>query len=244
MLYNSEAFGPNGFDFNEILLRELWTNEQVTETHRAYMKRIMRKATGLYLDLEDTLYRYYKVECALQPREDLIREAEYARNFWHFVANKLVNTDDEQYEWTLVTGATRSGQIEEPLITFSRRNIANMSDFDKKLLQNGLTMAIVYKSYRELLDTAQINDRELKDGFCKEHIESYSDKEYDKIIDQSIGFIEKSIAAYDQFLGKSTKDPIDVIMDALDLEDSMMDEVETIVALYEAAREYIPTLTL
>lgn len=244
MLYNSEAFGEDGFDFNEILGREMWTDEMVTETHRAYMKRIMRKATELYLDLEDTLYRYYEVECALRDQEGPIRELEYARNFWHFMANGLVNADKDKYEWTLLTDETRTGQIVEPIITFSRRTKANMSDLDKKYLQNGLDMAIVYKSYRMLLDSAGIDDKGLRDGFCKSHVNAFTDKEYDILIEERAAWIENAIAAYDRLCGGSKKDPVDSIMDNLNLDDDVLSEIELVVALYEAAKEYLPTLAL
>lgn len=69
MLYNSVAFGSSGFDFNEIIRREHWDHVAIERTHRDYMKRIMRKATGLYQELEDTLYKFYDIEKNLSSRE-------------------------------------------------------------------------------------------------------------------------------------------------------------------------------
>ena len=69
MLYNSEPFGSSGFDFNEIIRREHWDHMVIERTHRDYMKRIMRKATGLYQELEDTLYKFYDIEKNLSSRE-------------------------------------------------------------------------------------------------------------------------------------------------------------------------------
>ena len=131
------------------------------------------------------------MECALRDQEGPIRELEYARNFWHFMANGLVNADEDKYEWTLLTDETRTGQIVEPIITFSRRMKANMSDLDKKYLQNGLDMAIVYKSYRMLLDSAGIDDKGLRDGFCKSHVNAFTDKEYDILIEERAAWIEE-----------------------------------------------------
>ena len=65
----SPFFGENGFDFTEAVAEKHWTQEQVDRERKAYLMRMMRKLTGLYQDMEDTLFKYYPIEYELQKRE-------------------------------------------------------------------------------------------------------------------------------------------------------------------------------
>lgn len=62
-------FGRDGFDFTEAVVEKHWTQEQVDRERKAYLMRMMRKLTGLYQDMEDTLFKYYPIEYELQKRE-------------------------------------------------------------------------------------------------------------------------------------------------------------------------------
>ena len=57
------------FDFNAIIQLQHWDDARVEQEHRSYMKRIMRKNTALYMELEETLYRYYDIRKALEEKE-------------------------------------------------------------------------------------------------------------------------------------------------------------------------------
>ena len=68
-LYNCPFFRRGELDFsNELLLRDL-SKEQIPPVCISYLKRIMRKATGLYQDMEDTMYLFYDIEKELEEKE-------------------------------------------------------------------------------------------------------------------------------------------------------------------------------
>ena len=68
IMLNSD-FGKDGFDFTDAILRWHWGEETIHNACVAYIKRIMRKATGLYQDMEDTLYHMYDIEKAMEEEE-------------------------------------------------------------------------------------------------------------------------------------------------------------------------------
>lgn len=59
----------SAFDFNAIIQLQHWDDARVEQEHRSYMKRIMRKNTALYMELEETLYHYYDIRMALEEKE-------------------------------------------------------------------------------------------------------------------------------------------------------------------------------
>ena len=61
----------SAFDFNAIIQLQNWDDAMVEQEHRRYMKRIMRKNTALYMELEETLYRYYDIRMALEEKEKI-----------------------------------------------------------------------------------------------------------------------------------------------------------------------------
>ena len=65
----SPFFGMDGFDFTEAVAEKHWTQERIDIERKAYLMRMMRKLTGLYQDMEDTLFKYYPIEYELQKRE-------------------------------------------------------------------------------------------------------------------------------------------------------------------------------
>ena len=61
----------SAFDFNAIIQLQHWDDARVEQEHRSYMKRIMRKNTALYMELEETLYHYYDIRMALEEKEKI-----------------------------------------------------------------------------------------------------------------------------------------------------------------------------
>ena len=241
MLYNSEAFGDSGFDFNEIIKREQWDQMVVDRTHRAYMKRILRKATGLYQDMEDTLYRYYEVEKILTDKEKPLAEGVRRQRFVEYLANGLVMTDEDQYEWTILTAEGRSGSQEEDLITFGRRTKMLLADFDKKLLQDGLLLSIVYRKYCELVEDKTLDDESL-DELREKHITGMSEKEFDKLMDERIELLQNALDSYNKICGGSKKDPVDQFMDYYQYDDDMYDQSNEVCQLFETIKDVLPKL--
>lgn len=65
-LSDSEFFGKDGFDFTEAIRVHGWNQERIDREHKAYMMRVMRKSTGLYQEMEDTMWRLYPIEYELE----------------------------------------------------------------------------------------------------------------------------------------------------------------------------------
>lgn len=63
------------FDFSDARLRGM-NSDQIEAQSIIYMKRILRKNTELFLELRETLCRYYEIEKALE-----LREKEYRYKF-------------------------------------------------------------------------------------------------------------------------------------------------------------------
>ncbi len=243
-LQNSPAFGPRGFDFSEIIRLEHWSEDRITKTHKAYMKRIMRKATNLYQTMEDTLYRYYEVEQALKEREKTLvgrKEAEAvknrARKFIAFITGGVVNPDEDQYEWTVQTSA-RGATAD--LITFSRRLKMNLGDFQKTLLGDGFKLAIIYDKYLELLEDGSLEEDTLEDVRVALS-DKMSDKQFDQLLDARLPILEDELGAFTAKFGRK-KDPVDAIMDAYELEDADFAVADRLATLYQAVADALKSL--
>ncbi|MDO4322286.1 MAG: tubulin-like doman-containing protein [Lachnospiraceae bacterium] len=237
VLTGSPFFGEAGFDFSEIIRLEHWTQERINRTHDSYMRRILRKNTYLYQQLEYTLYRYYEVRRALEEIESVYAATYQAQTFAELFAYGVVNADEDEYEWTVRIN-TRGGNIE--IMTFGRKTTAKMGGFEKGLLGDGLKLAIVYNRFRELLDRQEIKMDELTE-LKNDLIDTMTDKELDQMIDARVGILQKSLESYTSLYGRA-KDPIDAMLEAYKLDDDMIDPAEQVQKFYEAVQEAINTI--
>ena len=195
-LYGCPSFGPEGFDFSEVAPLADWPEDRITETHRSLMKRILRRATGLYQTLEDTLYRYYEVETALRERDKLLTKGKTAERFVTFYLSGVINPDDDLYEWTVQTGPDAATD----LITFSRRFRASMDDLQRKLFGDGLRLAIVYDRYCAMLDDGIVTEESL--GRIRDAVSmKMSDREYDRMLDERLAVLAEEMKAFTDRLG-------------------------------------------
>ncbi|MGN0364177.1 MAG: hypothetical protein ACI4ET_15235, partial [Bilifractor sp.] len=67
----SPFFGAVGFDFTQQVQHNKWTEADADRQAELYMMRILRKATELYQEMEDTMYRFYPVEYELEKIESV-----------------------------------------------------------------------------------------------------------------------------------------------------------------------------
>ena len=243
-LQNSPAFGPEGFDFSGIIRLDHWSEDRITKTHRAYMKRIMRKATNLYQTMEDTLYRYLEVEEALKELEIPVRQKmvlEAAKNrprkFIDFIIGGVVNPDEEQYEWTVQT-SVRGATVD--LITFSRRFKFTRDVFQKHLLTDGFKLFFIYDKYLELLEDGILEEDALENVRIALS-EKMSDKQFNQLLDARLPILEEELAAFTAKFGKE-EDPVDAIMDAYELEDSDFEAARRLADLYRAVSKALKDL--
>ena len=243
-LRNSPAFGEEGFDFSEIIQLEHWQDERVKQEATSYMKRIMRKATGLYQDMEDTLYRFFDIEKELEEKEgglvELQKEKENkdkVRKFIDFFANGVVNPDEEQYTWAVATNL-KGASVE--LVSFSRKFKMLMDGFRKGIMADSMKLPIVYEKYLEMLDDESINEQDM-DEMKVDVIESLSDKQFDTLLGERIEILKTELEAYKEVVGRA-KDAVDAVMEKYELPDEEMSAAELVVNLYKAIEEELPKL--
>lgn len=233
-LKDSDFFGAGGFDFSQIIALEHWEQARIDREHKAYMMRIMRKSTALYQDMEDTLWRFYPVEYELEEKElDAMRLQAY-RNFAEFYLYGVVNSDEDQYEWTVRIDA---GGSDENLISFSRRRISTMDGMSRNLLREGLKLKIVYDAFKDVKGEMELSDGRLKEIQDKVSAK-LSEKDFDTLVDTRLEYLQKEYEIYRDKYGKE-KDPLDAIMEAYKIEDDDIEYAQRIVDLYDVIGEVI-----
>ena len=84
IILTGSMFFEQPFDFTEIIAKENWTDERITKEHRAYMKRIMRKNTYLYKELEKTLSRYCEIIKEWDAKQAVKQQGRQAQIFCEF----------------------------------------------------------------------------------------------------------------------------------------------------------------
>lgn len=228
-LKSPSFFGPQGFDFTEIMHLERWTEEKASNTRKAYMMRILRKSTELYQDMLDTMFRFYAIELELEKKEGAVLKQQAYKNFAEWFLNGVIDADEEQYAWDVVT--TTSGNKEE-LITFSRRAFSKMDAEDKAFLKDGLKMLLVYRAFKEAQPELEVSNddlNEVKDSI----VDKLSDRQFDQMMDAKLEVLEKERDAYKTIVGKA-KDSLDALMEHYNVDDDQMDAMQEIVDLYEA----------
>lgn len=233
-LAESPFFGQNGFDFTEVVKNEHWQTPKVDRQAKMYMMRILRKATELYQELEDTMYRFYPIEWELENKEkDLIKVSRY-QNFARWVLYGVITTDEDEMYWNVKTTAKGN---EEDIIGFGRRSRANMDSIQKKMLLDGFRLKLVYDAFSDMTGSLDLTDEDLNQ--IKDDVTaSLSDREFDKMIDRNFALLKDEVAAYNEKYGKS-KDSLEAIMDAYGVDDNEMETMQQIVDFYETVADVI-----
>ena len=236
----SPFFGADGFDFTQKANLDNWTEDKADRQAELYMMRILRKATELYQEMEDTMYRFYPVEYDLEKKEaeyDLKKKeqeqkqaklAQY-RNFADWVLYGVITCDDDGMYWSVRT--TARGNAED-LMNFGRRSVAMMDKDQKRLLTDGIRLKLVYDSFMELRQELGLTDGQL-DQVKNTVINSLSDTEFDQMMDRNLTFVQNELDVYNEKYGKQ-KDPLDAIMNAYEADDDQLDQMQEIVDLYGA----------
>lgn len=229
-LQNSPAFGPDGFDFSAV--RELtgWSDEQIERTHRTYMMRIMRKATGLYQILEDTLYRYYGIEQALREREKVLADGKKAEDFVRYILAGVIVPDEDGHDLTVTPGPYCAA-----IKLLGRRvdRIQNSSPFQKKLLQDELILGAAYEQYLHMLDQGSLKEEDLEAVH-----EPLWDTLRDEEIENRMRFLEKEWGAFNEKFG-GPGNPVEAVMREYELDDEELPVAERLAALYQEAEKVL-----
>lgn len=142
-LTGSQVFDSD-FDFNQIIQLQHWNALQVKQTHQSYMKRIMRKNTALYMELEETLYRYYDIRKTLEAKE---------KGYQAYVLGELylfgcVVTDENEEQWDIRIDP--DGGIQNILVLDWLTKMTGLNAFESGLCEDGLIWPLVYNRFKAL----------------------------------------------------------------------------------------------
>ena len=140
-------YGPkhqSGFDFTKIIQLQHWNELRVEQEHRNYMKRIMRKNTALYMELEETLYRYYDVRKALEVKEKGYQA--YALTELYLFGSIVVDEDEEQWDVRI----DPDGGIRNIITLDWLTRMTGLNAFETGLCEDEMIWPIIYKRFKEL----------------------------------------------------------------------------------------------
>ena len=235
-LSDSPFFGPDGFNFTAKANLAHWTEDQADRQAELYMMRILRKATELYQEMEDTMYRFYPVEYALEEKEKE-KKAQYEKeekekkaqyeNFADWVLHGVITCDENGTHWSV-----RTTPDEVKLMTFSPKDVALMDKDQKRLLEDGLRLKLVYDSFTALRQEKRLTDDKMA-NIKVAVIKALSDEQFDQMLAKNIAFVQQELDKYNEKYG-NTKDPLAAIMKAYEADNSQLDRMQEIVDFYTA----------
>lgn len=233
IILTGSMFFEQPFDFSGIIATEKWTNERVSKEHKAYMKRIMRKNTYLYRELEKTLSKYREVIKEWDAKQAVKQQGKQAQIFCELYLYHVINCDEDRYEWSVLVNK-RGGNI--PLLDFSKRERTGFAELDKKLYGDDLKLFIVYKKFCKMLKENVITMEQLE-NIKQAIIDSVSDREFDEMVDERLEVLKGELQKYQSKL-MSKNYAVDLLVSyKLDVEDvDMLGEAESTCKFYEMAQ--------
>ena len=134
------------FDFSDARLRGM-NSDQIEAQSIIYMKRILRKNTELFLELRETLCRYYEIEKALELREKEYRYKFQVDKFIQCYRYGIVFYSKEDSMWRYLTDAKGNTKI------LCRSDITankNYTSLEKRLVKMGWEIFLVFRKFTEL----------------------------------------------------------------------------------------------
>ena len=241
-LQDTQFFGPDGFDFSEAISNDHWNQARIDREHKAYMMRVVRKSTGLYQDMEDTLFKLYPVEFELQKKEvKVLRRLQY-RKFFEMYTKGIVNSDEKGAKWDAVVDS--SGETEE-LVIFTKYLLQELDELDKAMILDKLRLYYVYKEYAEIRKAFNLTDEKLSEIESKINKKSKTARaEFEALFEKRMARLN---AEYENYSNKylDGDDPIDAMMEAYKIDDSYwMKELKAVSEFYEALGEMIKEVNI
>ncbi|MCB7341849.1 tubulin-like doman-containing protein [Blautia obeum] len=230
IILTGSMFFEQPFDFTEIIAKENWTDERITKEHRAYMKRIMRKNTYLYKELEKTLSGYCEIIKEWDAKQAVKQQGRQAQIFCELYLYNVINCDEKQYDWSVLVNK-RGGNLS--ILTFSRLAKAGFNEFDKKLCGDDLLLPIVYKKFCEMLKENTIT-LELMEDIKANIMETVSEKEFDEMVDERLEVLNGELQRYQSVL--TSKDPVDDLLVRYKFDNDMLKEADFTCKFYEVAQ--------
>lgn len=227
-------FGPQGYDFTDVINTKHWKEEQIAQTKHDYMLRTLRKSIGLYQDMLDSMYRFYDIELELEKKELELQKTRDWKCFINWLMNGVVETDRERKQWNILT--TFSGHSEH-IITFDGPCLVKVSDLDRVLLDSGLRIMPALHACKEKQAKLGVSNEYL-DELGYKILDTMTEESYDKFLTTRLEIFEEERSIYTNIIGKS-KDHEDAIMRYFGMDDDRLAEAEQIVDFYEMLSDII-----
>ncbi len=226
---DSPFFGPQGFDLSEAQRLEGWDQSFVDKVMQGYMKRMLRKLTGLYQDMEDTLCRYIEIEKVLCEKETDYIKLYDAEQFVDSFLNGVVNVKDTA--WSVLTDS-KGGNI--PLIVFDRMTVnMRLKSWEKALALDGQRLPVVYLRYKKLIDSGSI-DRERLESVKQSRSDSIDPDDYEALFSGRLQALKESLDKYMGIVGNS-ENPRRLLMEHYRLDSRDEDAADLLVKFFQAA---------
>ena len=233
-LIGSPFFGTEGFDLGAAQSLEGWTQSLIERVQTGYMKRMLRKMTGLYQELEDTLYRYADIEKNLS-----LREAEYvkfyeAKRFADWFLSGVIKVGDGK-AWSILV--SEEG-VNIPLVTFDKLTVnVQMNPLEKTLTMEKQRLAVVYLRYRRLLEDGKLNLSVLEE-VKRSLINKMDPESYETMLSERIEMLSEAIAHYKSIVGNAS-DEIRLLRNHYKMDEKDLDKAEVLVRYFQAIEEAV-----
>ena len=117
-------------------------------------------------------------------------------------------------------------------MTFSSKEVAMMDKDQRRLLEDGLRLKLVYDSFTALRQEKGLTDDKMAD-IKVAVIKALSDEQFDQMLAKNIAFVQQELDKYNEKYG-NTKDPLAAIMDVYEADNGQLDRMQEIVDFYTA----------
>ncbi len=227
VLTGSEVF-ENDFDFTQAIAVKHWNELQVEREHQNYMKRIMRKNTTLYMEFEETLYRYYEIRKELEKKEKGYQA--YALGELYLFGCIMVNENEEQ--WDVRTDL--DGGIQNIVTLNLATRMAKLNAFEKGLWKDGLLWPIVYSRFKELGLKMEKLDQ-VREAYIVELGEK-NPEELQQMLEDRVQKLQKVCDTYNEKFG-SKSHPDEEIVKQYNLSANDAEAVMEMIQMYQSLME-------
>ena len=144
-LFGSGMF-ERPFDFS-VARQSGMNNDQIEEQSLIYMKRILRKNTELFLELRETLCRYYEIVKVLELREKDQKYRYQVEKFIRYYQYGVVVYSEKDMTWRYMIN--NEGSI-KTLCRFDTIAETNYTPIEKKLAQMNWKILMAFKKFTNL----------------------------------------------------------------------------------------------
>lgn len=179
------------YDFTEAkMLIPGMTEAKIEEISIAYMKRKLRKNTALFLELRETLCRYYDIAKELEYKEKEQKCIYLVKRFIEYYRYDLIFEEGDNGIWYYLKN---SGGAKATLSSFGFNDQRMYGELEKKLLERGWKFLLAYKKFEEK-ELVYILDELLEErlGEDPEEMEELSRRNGSKLYELS-DFIKRNI---------------------------------------------------